>query len=308
MSPRIHFVWLTRWPDRLLNWSHNFVWPRGLVLVRSLVATGTAVTLAATPINTLFYRSKNFPNGIICSDGMVNTISLFCRLDSSYLVLGKLAVIAVLLVAISGYSPRIMGILHWYVTFSFVSTSPVPDGGDHLALVIATLILPVSLVDSRRWAWGDDPPSSSSWWIVASFTQLAGLIQTLFVYFHSSIAKFGVEEWADGTALWYWSRQNVFGFPGYLREITDKIFSLGWVVGSFTYGVLVLEFYLGLSVFMRWQWKAVAFVLGILFHLIIALTLGLISFAFSAWGLLVLAFGYAFRQSLMYRVASSYKD
>ncbi len=44
--------------------------------------------------------------------------------------------------------------------------------------------------------------------------------------------------------------------------------------------------------------------LGLVFHLGIALALGLISFAFSAFGLLVFACGYAFHHELVYLVNS----
>ncbi len=122
----------------------------------------------------------------------------------------------------------------------------------------------------------------------------------MFVYLHAAIAKFGVEEWADGTALWYWSRQQVFGFPEHLRALTDSLFSVGWIVGGATYSVLALEMFLGLAVLMSRRWKALAMTLGFVFHLGIALALGLISFLFSSFGLLTFAYGYAFRHELFY--------
>lgn len=116
----------------------------------------------------------------------------------------------------------------------------------------------------------------------------------MFVYLHASIAKFGVAEWADGTALWYWSRQQVFGFPEYLRAVADSLFSVGWIVASATYGVLAIEMFLGLAVCMARRWKALAMIIGFLFHLGIAVALGLISFAFSTFGLLVFGYGCSF--------------
>ena len=284
----------------MLNWSHRFVWPKGFALARSLVALGTAVTFLATPTSTLFYQSENFPEGTVCSEYIVNTIAIFCRIDPSYHNILKPVLVAILLIVVIGFAPRFLGILHWYITFSFVNTSPVPDGGDHLALVITTLILPVSLFDSRRWAWRNEPQLLASWWVIAGATQLAGILQVMFVYLHSSIAKFGVTEWVDGTALWYWSRQSVFGFPDHLRILTDEILSIGLAVASLTYSVLLLELFLGMSIFMTWRWKALAFILGVVFHLCIAMFLGLVSFAFSAWGLLVLAYVNTLRHLILY--------
>lgn len=256
------------------------------------------ITLAATPTSTLFYRSTNFPEGVVCSDTATNSIALPCLMQASQQGLMRLLMIGGLLVVLTGYVPRWTGLLHWYVTFSFVATSPVPDGGDHLALVITTLLLPVALVDNRRSAWSDGPAPFASWWIVAGSTQAAALVQVMFVYLHAAIAKFGVPEWADGTALWYWSRQQVFGFPDYLRALTDSLFSVGWIVGTATHSVLVIEMFLGLAVFMARRWKALAIILGFLFHFGIAIALGLVSFAFSAFGLLVFGYGYSFRQEV----------
>jgi len=67
---------------------------------------------------------------------------------------------------------------------------------------------------------------------------------------------------------------------------------VGWIVGGATYGVLLIEMFLGLAVFMARRWKALAMVLGFVFHFGIAIALGLISFAFSAFGLLVFGYGY----------------
>ena len=293
---------LSAWPEYALVWARRVVWPRGFAIARTLVAIGTLVTLVATPTNTLFYRSLNFPEGVVCGDPATKAIALPCLMSGSQQGLMRLLMIVGLLFVLTGYLPRWSGLLHWYITFSFVATSPVPDGGDHLALVITTLMLPSVLVDNRRSSWGDVPPPFATWWIVAGATQVAALLQVMFVYLHAAIAKFGVEEWADGTALWYWSRQNVFGFPEYLRTITDPLFSVAWIVGGATYGVLMVEMFLGLAVFMARRWKALAMIFGFLFHLGIALALGLVSFAFSGFGLLIFAYGYAFRLELSHFV------
>lgn len=295
---------LSVWPERALGWARRTVWPRSFALTRAFVAIGTLVTLVATPTSTLFYRSVNFPEGVVCGNPTTNAIALPCLMPGSQQGLMRLLMIAGLLLVLTGYLPRWIGLLHWYVTFSFVATSPLPDGGDHLALVITTLMLPSALVDNRRSSWGDDPAPFATWWVVAGATQFAALVQVMFVYLHAAIAKFGVAEWADGTALWYWSRHQVFGFPEYLRAFTDSLFSVGWIVGGATYGVLVLEMFLGLAVLMTRRWKALAMTLGFVFHLGIALGLGLISFAFSAFGLLVFAYGYAFHHELSYLINS----
>ncbi len=154
---------LSVWPERALAWAHRTVWPLSFAMTQTLVAVGTLVTLVATPTSTLFYRSANFPKGVVCSDPATNAIALPCLMPGSQQGLMRLFMIAGLLLVLTGYFPRWIGLLHWYITFSFVATSPVPDGGDHLALVITTLMLPSSLVDNRRSSWVDDPAPLATW-------------------------------------------------------------------------------------------------------------------------------------------------
>jgi len=52
----------------------------------------------------------------------------------------------------------ITGALHWYVAYSFINSATVIDGGDHIASILAFLLLPVTLTDTRKWHWSMKSP------------------------------------------------------------------------------------------------------------------------------------------------------
>ncbi|TFD57658.1 hypothetical protein E3T39_12770 [Cryobacterium suzukii] len=54
-------------------------------------------------------------------------------------------------------------------------------------------------------------------------------------------------------------------------------------------GLLFLEFFLGISIFLPPKFRLVLLSLGITFHLGIAITMGLVSFAFAMWAALLLS-------------------
>lgn len=57
--------------------------------------------------------------------------------------------IFVLVLVILGVYPRIISVLHWYITFSFIVASDVTYGGDHIASNITLLLIPLSFYQNR---------------------------------------------------------------------------------------------------------------------------------------------------------------
>ena len=100
---------LSAWPEYALVWARRAVWPRGFAIARTLVAIGTLVTLVATPTSTLFYRSLNFPEGVVCGDPATKAIALPCLMPGSQQGLMRLLMIVGLLFVLTGYLPRWSG-------------------------------------------------------------------------------------------------------------------------------------------------------------------------------------------------------
>ncbi|MEU7435011.1 sporulation-delaying protein SdpB family protein [Streptomyces sioyaensis] len=172
------------------------------------------------------------PKGPCCTG--IRRLDAFCVTSSSHLDVVRWACVAVLLVTASGWRPRLTCIPHWYVAASFYTSSSIPDGGDQVASVLTLLLIPVALGDPRRWHWQRLSPSADEtsselrrWTTVgaACFT-FAVQLQVAGIYFQSSIAKLSHQEWADGTAMYYWAFDPSFGASGWLSPVFRVI--TGW--------------------------------------------------------------------------------
>jgi antimicrobial peptide system SdpB family protein len=179
------------------------------------------------------------------------------------------------------------------VAFSLSISATIPDGGDQATAVLTLLLLPVALTDPRRWHWQSLADETSTT-MHAAFRLLA--LSALFIirlqvagiYLNSSIAKLGVTEWRDGTAVYYWISQPIFGAPGWLHGLLFAVASTSVGVIAMTWGSLFLEFALAIAIVMpkrSWKYLLVA---GIAFHGFIALMMGLLSFSLAMTAALIL--------------------
>jgi antimicrobial peptide system SdpB family protein len=208
------------------------------------------------------------------------------------LELSRWIMIAILLVVISGWRPRVTGVLHWWVTFSFMCASSLIEGGDQLATNLTMLLVPLTLTDPRRSHWDDVPPCATRRRRILAVVGASVLpvvrLQMAVVYLHASIGKLGVNEWANGTALYYWFLHPMFGAPTWLRPWIDPLVSNGATVLAMTWGVIVFELVLASALFMRPRRQRQLFFLAVAFHAGIILIHGLASFFFAMAGGLVL--------------------
>jgi len=106
------------------------------------------------------------------------------------------------------------------------------------------------------------------------------------MFFDAAIAKLSVEQWVDGTAIYYWMNHRDFGLPSHLFFLSF-LFENHITLPLFTYLSIIVESMLALGLFATRPIKKSLLLLGLLFHLFIALTFGLISFFFSMAAALV---------------------
>lgn len=265
--------------QRILSISNLSAHTPALGMARSLLASGTLLALLATPTPHLFYLSPARPNGIIC-DGLARHISLFCILPVTYLEVAQLLAIVILLLVTIGLWPRITSLPHWWVAFSFYSSSNVMDGGDQVAAVITLLLLPVCLTDPRRWHWSKIPKREKlTFKVISQLGLIAIWIQISVVYLQASIGKLAVQEWRDGSAFWYWAMFPPFGVPDYVRPLLAPLLSEGPVVLGITWGTIAVEFFLSWSLVASHTWRKIAFLSGIALHASIAVFIGLPGFS-----------------------------
>lgn len=265
-------------------------WTNVYGTARSLLALCTLGTLLFSSTATLFRPALGVPPAPYC-DGIAAG-SIYCLVGPDQLWLARLVSIAVLIVVASGWRPRWTALPHWWVAASLAVSATIPDGGDQIAQLAALLLLPLCLTDPRRWHWQAAPAADSAaaaphWRVLGWSSVLVVRVQVAGIYLQAAVAKFGVEEWADGTALYYWMTDPAFGAPGWAEPLVAPIITSSAVV-VFTYGAMLLELVLFMALVMPRQRWAPLLVAGLVFHGAIALLMGLLSFGFAMAGCLLL--------------------
>jgi len=253
-------------------------------IARSILALGTLLTLAFNKSETLFiqqvFESKT---------AHFSHISLFHLFGYENIFFAKVIGMLILVVVILGILPAITGILHWWVSFSFCQSSIFMDGGDQITAVLTLLLIPITLFDPRISHWKVNTKKINSYFnfITLCFFVLIQ-IQIAILYLNAGVSKLSVEEWADGTALYYWLNNNIFGAPEYLKTFSNYITHNPFTISMLTWGTILFEIVMFGIFFSTRKVKKIFFIFGIIFHLLILIFLGLASFFFAMAGALVL--------------------
>ncbi|WP_167626069.1 sporulation-delaying protein SdpB family protein [Micromonospora lupini] len=267
--------------ERTAQWARACPWTTTVGLARAVLAAGTLLTVLSTPYEVLLSPLSDGTVPPVC--GGPGRLGLWCVVPDGHRWLAVLISAVVLCVVIAGWRPQITGVLHWWVAWSFTAGVTIQDGGDQVATVIALLLLPITLTDRRRWHWQRGPvladDATPGWsWLVARVARVLIMVQVFVIYLHAAIAKLGVTEWADGTALWYWLRNPQFGAAGWLSPLTDRVIASPAGVMGLTWGSMTIEFLLACALFMRPVPRRILLVAGLGLHLGIAAAMGLVSF------------------------------
>jgi antimicrobial peptide system SdpB family protein len=271
------------------DWAANAVagippWTNAVGLARSLAALCTLSTLLLNSSTTLI---RTTANGFAC-DGL-RRFGLFCVVGPAHLELGRFLLVFLLGLVVIGWRPRWTAIPHWYAAMSFLTSVQLIDGGDQVAVVISLLLIPVALTDPRHWHWESPPASSPLWHLVVAWAALLAIrVQAAGVYFHAAVGKLKVEEWVDGTAVYYWFTDPNVGMADWMRPFLLPLLHTGTGVSLLTWGSLLIEFLLFTGLTMDRRLRKPLLVVGITFHGLISLVHGLVSFGFAMWALLVL--------------------
>lgn len=268
---------------------------------RSLVALGLLVTIAFDGTNVLFAPDPTrFPVGR-CGNESILDFSLFCLFGFD---LGHRIAILVFLLVILGYFPAITAIPFAYSAWSLQASIAIPEGGDQLASNLALILLPISLLDWRLNQWS--PPETNllrrtSW--KRFFSSMRGVAvmvlsgQISIVYFFAAVEKFAVEEWKDGTALYYWSTDPNFGATGIRGQLLELLSTNSLFVVLLTWGTLALEMLLAFAWMSTREIKIALLAAGITFHIGIGIFMGLISFSLIMCGALFMYLGNSLRST-----------
>ena len=279
---------LLRYLNRI---AENHPWTNVYGTARSILALSTLLTLVFNDAGTLFRPVLSLEEFPMCQG--IGKISIFCLFNNN-LELARYLSIAILLVTVSGWRPMVTGILHWWVSFSLTSSAILIDGGDHVTTVLTFLLIPITLTDTRKWHWSGKRIDSSNSLLQQSRSLLAQSslfmlrLQVAIIYAHAAVGKCSVEEWANGTAVYYWFTDEQFGAAPGIRPFIDMLIESPVMVSFLTWGVILLEFLLFLGLVAGKKYKSVLLIIGIIFHVLIALVQGLFSFGLTMIGALIL--------------------
>lgn len=205
--------------------------------------------------------------------------------------IAKIVSIFILIICASGFYPRFTCIPHWWVTYSFCNSSLIIDGGDQVGNIMTFLLIPVFLMDKRKNHFIFKPYEFNFYKnTILYFSILLIKIQTIVIYFHSAVGKFKVTEWYDGTALYYWFNNVIFGMPKYLNNFVNVIFKNPVLLTLLTWSVLFIELFIVFSIIHKSNiLKKSALFLGLIFHFFIIIFHGLTSFFFPMASILLLS-------------------
>lgn len=248
---------------------------RAYILSRSLLLISTLLVLIFNNTDVMMSYNKEQLN---CTNLPIPTT--FCIADQiniSYELM-RLIMIIILFIALLGFIPPLTGILHWYICYSIQQNFLPVDGGDQIAMAITFLLIPITLLDFRINYFLSKKRNLNKYTqnITWSFMILIK-IQVLLIYINAAIERLKNIEWADGTALYYFFGDSVFGIPKWEYQMTNFIWESNLVI-PITWSVTALEFFLAFNIIPNIKTNKIALITGIIFHLLIGLTIGIWTF------------------------------
>lgn len=269
------------------------IYNNALGLARTLLAAGTALTLLFTDEKVLF-KSGLHP-GWSSEIVPINALNFFNLVPVNFITLTKWIVFLILIIIASGWRPRFTCIPHWYISTCFLNSALDIEGGDQITSNITMLLLPILLMDSRKWHWQRLSTNGNSFGekvrgIISNTLFYVIKLQVCVIYFHAAIGKIGVNQWLDGTAPYYWFNHPVFGMSSWLKPLLNPFLTNSYFVFLLSWGVIVWELILAAAIFMEKKHYKRLFIIAVGFHFLIVVVHGLFSFFFAMTGALCLYF------------------
>lgn len=256
-------------------------------IARSAVAGAPLFTLLSNAPQEIFPSSRDLAEQGRC-EGLAGYLVACVVENGQYGWTAHLVLIAIFAAVASGFAPVITGPAHVYAAMSYMNVLGTIDGGEQAALVFSVWALPICLVDWRPthwkpWSEPDGPATSTMSMLRQSTVHVFTFvmkIQVSFIYLQACLSKLTVSEWADGTAFYYWTIDGYLPPPSIFGPLVAWASTTPALVLAATYGALVLEFTLGISLFIRaHKIRRSLWLTTMLFHFMIGATFGIWSFS-----------------------------
>lgn len=253
-----------------------------LGLIRSLIAFAHLLTLTLNNASDLIpeFAWQNIKDR---PESFFHKINIFC-LGSSYSSVPncKFLALILLVLVIIGYLPQITCFLHAWVAYSIFYGVPIIEGGDQIAAIITLMLIPVCIYEKRlnHWSHKNILTYKTNKYLDYFFYCCFCLIQfqIALLYLHAGIGKCVKPYWYNGSILYYWINDPMFGATEPLLDMFNFFFRSSIVTFGLTWAVLSLEFLLGASLLMNERQKRILLICGLTFHIFIFLIHGLGSF------------------------------
>ncbi|MFL0061736.1 hypothetical protein [Tenacibaculum maritimum] len=258
-----------------------------ITLARAFLAMSILLTLLFTPLNDLFplHHISGLKENI---RGLMH-LNYFLWLDN--LLIPYLFSIIVLILAVFGFYPRLISWFHSWVVYSVFYTLLITEGGDQINTILTFLLIPISILDTRINAWKIDTSinlKKNFFFFNAKYSIIFIGIQMAVLYLNAGIAKIFAPEWSNGTAIYYWFFDDMFGAPLWLQNSIGFLFKNDLSVSLVNWSVIFLEIFLFVGLFLKQRYRYVLFILGFFFHFLIVIVHGLPTFWLAMTGGLIL--------------------
>jgi len=258
-------------------------------LARALLATSTFIVLAFNEPRWLLHDPTTSATYDVQCDGLAS-LGLFCQLSDYDPGLVRVGLAVACVPAIIGFLPAVSGVLHACVAFSVANNTFGIEGGDHLIVTFSVVLAAVGVFDSRLWAWVESRARPfGNRFIPANVAQVFLSLQLSFVYFEAGAEKMVNPIWSEGTALWYWAQNAGFGATPSMTALLQALLDAPIILVTMTWGVVAFELCIAVTILAARHRNTRLAILAsaVVFHLLIASVMGLVTFFFAMAGALV---------------------
>lgn len=264
--------------------NNPFTWIYGLS--RTILAICILIILIFSETNVLFdeviYNNR-------LEEQVFSKYNLFYLFGWKYVGYAKVLAILVLLLVASGWRPRFTGVFQWWITASFFYSASIVEGGDQIAAILTLLLIPVTLLDNRKWHWDACTYVSEYKKFVGNLMFILISIQMSIVYLNASTDKiYTIDEWKVGSAFYYYVNDAFFSYPDWMDPLMASLLTDSFFVSTVSWGTIFLELALFAILFSNSKNKRLLFPIAVMFHFAIVIFLGLVSFFFAMLGGLIL--------------------
>lgn len=259
-------------------------------LGRSLIALAQLITLTLTSWENLSTEVLSVTPDTYCAG--IKRASMFCLGSSTPQEYGRWIGIGIALLVLSGLLPRLTALAHLWLALSLNLSLSLPDGGESVAVFATTFLVLIELANPRVQGWRRTwrgPERSGALRAVSYAASLALCVQLAGIYFESGLAKLAVPEWVNGSALFYITRDPLFGPVGWTGSMLHTITMLPEGTAALTWGTIVLECAIAVLLLLPARFGRYAVAGVIVLHLGIALAMGLWTFSATMIGTVLVA-------------------